>query len=177
MAHNTELQFPERYVKAEDLNSGRTAVISEVTSEDIPMRGGTQEGKLVLHFQKTDKQLLLNKTNWLALNVLLGPNSSEWKGKRVRLVPDEDVLKGRNIPSVRVRGSPDATPEATAAFERAWTGGKRMRGGLADRLKMEVNARVLEGLRQFIEPVGADEHESAPAQRIARTQRVQFGDE
>lgn len=80
---NDFVQTP--YLKGYDL-AGRTVnvTIRALTVETVGAPG-QQEQKPVLWFEGTDRGLICNKVNLVAIARLHGPETDEWPGKRVSL--------------------------------------------------------------------------------------------
>lgn len=91
--------FPSTYLKAADLaNQEFTLRIRSVSLEDI---GGDQ--KPILYFDKTDKGVVLNKTNASALENAYGHDTDAWAGKSVVLFPATTQFQGRTVDCIRLR--------------------------------------------------------------------------
>ena len=90
--------YRSSYMKAADL-SGRTAkhTISGCTAEKV----GDDE-RLVLAFSNNDMPLVLNKTNATTLAELYGPETSEWEGKAIKLVPSTTSYQGKMVKCIRI---------------------------------------------------------------------------
>lgn len=141
---NLKLMYPSNYLAAEDLQGKHvTVAIHDVKMETLVMEGGVKSKKVVLTLAKPkngeiiDKLLVAGKTNGYAIALLLGQNGRDWKGKRITLCPDEDMLKKDTVPCIRIAGSPDAAEDRAAAYSRAWKG-DRIRGRLIGRIKQEL---------------------------------------
>lgn len=101
--------FPSAFLRAGDLG-GKTfkMVMKGVTMEDI---GG--DHKAVLEFERTDKKVVLNKTNANAISDAYGTDTDNWAGKEVEVFPATTMFKGQNVPCVRLRAiAPAAAPGA-----------------------------------------------------------------
>jgi hypothetical protein len=108
--------YPGRFLKATDFKGKNvTLKIKEVNLEELVGDKGTQV-KGVVSFDKTEKQLALNKTNGICLKSMFGKKVQEWVGKRVTLFAS--VWNGEEC--IRVFGSPDidATNEITVQLPR-----------------------------------------------------------
>lgn len=108
--------YPGRFLKAADLKGKKvTLKIAGVKLEELIGDKGPQV-KGLLSFDRTEKQLALNKTNGICLKDMFGKKVQEWVGKRVTLFPttfnDDDCI--------RVWGSPDieADKQVTIALPR-----------------------------------------------------------
>jgi hypothetical protein len=108
--------YPGRFLKATDFKGKNvTLKIKEVNLEELVGDKGAQV-KGVVSFEKTEKQLALNKTNGICLKDMFGKKVQEWVGKRVTLFAS--VWNGEEC--IRVYGSPDIpeTREITVQLPR-----------------------------------------------------------
>lgn len=105
-----ELMFPSKYLKAADiLVSGKNEVtveIEKVYMDTLQTRDGKSEKKPVMSFQKTEKLLVLNKTNAMAIAELLGPETEEWTGKKINLCAARVSAFGKEVDAIRIRKAP-----------------------------------------------------------------------
>jgi hypothetical protein len=90
--------YRSSYMKADDLK-GRTAkhTISACKAEVVG-----EDKKLVLAFSNEDTPLVLNKTNATTLAELYGPETSEWEGKAIKLVPSTTPYQGKTLKCIRI---------------------------------------------------------------------------
>lgn len=154
------LLYPSKYLKAEDLKGQKvTVTVSGVSQDNLQMPGGRKKQAVVISMKGKEKQFVANTTNGWALALLLGRRTKDWVGKRIQLAPDVDKLRGKQVPCVRVAGSPDAPPDRAAAFARAWKG-ERMGGEFVGRLKQEV-ASMSPMIAQPVERAEPDPTDSA----------------
>jgi hypothetical protein len=108
--------YPGRFIKAGDLKGKQaTVTISAVRVEELVGDKGPQM-KGIVSFEKTDKQLPLNKTNGICMKAMFGREVQKWVGKRVTLFPGN----WDGEPAIRVYGSPDLTEDmnVTVALPR-----------------------------------------------------------
>jgi hypothetical protein len=108
--------YPGRFLKASDFKGKNvTLKIKEVNLEELVGDKGAQV-KGVVSFEKTEKQLALNKTNGICMRDMFGKKVQEWVGKRVTLFAS--VWNGEEC--IRVFGSPDIaeTREITVQLPR-----------------------------------------------------------
>ena len=100
--------YPNRFLKA-GLLKGKpaTLTIADVTIELLPSDKGPDQDRGILSFEKTNKQLALNKTNGLCLRKMFGNKPLEWIGKRVTFVPELDKFGSETVDAIRIQGSPD----------------------------------------------------------------------
>jgi len=101
--------YPNRFLKAGEFQ-GRdvTLKISGVVVEELENEKG-KKGKGLVSFERTPKQLVLNRTNGEAIKLMFGRETNAWIGKRVTLFPATitDSFTGEPTLAIRVRGSPD----------------------------------------------------------------------
>ncbi len=97
-----ELNKKSKFLRCADLeDQPRVYTVEGVTREEV---GQERELKYLLHFQDAGiKPLILNATNSDTLIGLLGPETSDWDGKRVELFPSETSFQGKRVDCVRVR--------------------------------------------------------------------------
>jgi len=110
--------FPSTYLKAADFTEDVQLTIRQVEMEPV---GGSNtepaEMKAVAHFDETQKGLVLNMTNWDSIEVMYGPESPDWIGKKVVLYPTQTSFRGKLVAAIRVRvmqAPQPATPAAPA---------------------------------------------------------------
>lgn len=99
--------FPGRFLKAHECQERPTYTIKAVVIETLPAEKGEKDTGIVM-FRETGKGLVLNKTNGQCLKHMFGRVLTEWVGRRVTLMCDDNVQLGRELVSgVRIYGSPD----------------------------------------------------------------------
>lgn len=94
-----------RFFKAADLESEKKLRIKTVT-EELVGAGSEQEKKLVVWFTNDERGLVLNKTNNRTLRGAFGDDCAGWAAKIVVLFPSTTDLRGKLVPSLRVRIPP-----------------------------------------------------------------------
>jgi hypothetical protein len=102
--------FPSKYLKASDLQGGEfTLTIANVVMTDVSPGGQGAEERPVIHFEETEKALVLNKTNALEIASEYTDETDDWTGKRLVLYCARVQFQGRVVDGLRVRipGSPD----------------------------------------------------------------------
>jgi hypothetical protein len=99
--------FPSKYVKAADIGDKEVKVtITSVSVEEV----GDDE-KPVARFKKTDKGLVLNRTNWDRIALIAGTDESdEWVGLEITLYTELVSYAGKTAPAVRVKKPPRSAP-------------------------------------------------------------------
>ena len=94
-----------RYFKAADLETEKKLRIKTVTEELVGV-GAEQQKKLVVWFTNDERGLVLNKTNNRTLRGAFGDDCAGWAEKVVVLFPSTTDLRGKLVPSLRVRIPP-----------------------------------------------------------------------
>jgi hypothetical protein len=98
--------FPNRFLKAGEFDGKDvTLKIAGIIQEELEGSKGKQV-KAILSFERTPKQLVLNKTNGLCLKGMWGRDTGNWIGKRVTFYPAAIQFEDNDL-AIRVRGSPD----------------------------------------------------------------------
>lgn len=96
--------YPGRFLKAVEFKGKDvTLTITEVAIE----RMRDKKIKAIVTFAKTDRELVLNRTNGECLLGMFGRRTEDWIGKRVTFYPEVVMAFGKRQPAIRVRGSPD----------------------------------------------------------------------
>lgn len=101
-----KLMFPSKYLGAADCK-GRdvTVTIAKVQVDELQMVGGKKQNKPVLYFEKTEKMMVLNKTNAKSIALLHGPEMKAWAGKSITVYPTTTRCGRDTVDCVRVRES------------------------------------------------------------------------
>lgn len=109
--------FPSKYLSAKDLD-GREPVVS---INRAVMETVGDDRKIVVYFDGKDKGLVLNKTNFSAIEDITGQDDTDnWPGYKVKLVTRKVEYQGKRVPAIRIEDPPSApgsrrqsAPEAT----------------------------------------------------------------
>jgi hypothetical protein len=99
--------FAGDYLKVEMLK-GRAVTLTMAGADLAKFDEGN---KIALHFQGTDKQLALNKTNAYAIAMMYGEETGGWVGRQIEIYPDTTMFGGKMVPCIRVR-APRGMPAA-----------------------------------------------------------------
>jgi hypothetical protein len=94
-----------RFFKAADLEADKKLRIKTVTEELVGV-GAEQQKKLVVWFTNDERGLVLNKTNNRTLRGAFGDDTAGWAAKIIVLFPSTVDLRGKMVPSLRVRIPP-----------------------------------------------------------------------
>ena len=97
--------FPSRWLKAVELGpDGLELTIRKVTLEEV---GEEREQKPVMAFDETDKELVLNITNWNSIADLTGKDDSDdWPGHKIKLVRSKVQYGSKTVDAIRIE-APD----------------------------------------------------------------------
>lgn len=100
---NINKVFPSRFLKAEDLNGKDfVLVVRTVVMEKLGSPPNVDE-KPVLYFEGAKKGLVLNKTNAMTIASIHGPETDNWKGKKITIYPTQVRAFGKMESAIRVR--------------------------------------------------------------------------
>jgi hypothetical protein len=94
-----------RFFKAADLETEKKLRVKTVTEESVGV-GAEQQKKLVVWFTNDERGLVLNKTNNRTMRGAFGDDCAGWANKIVVLFPSTVDLRGKMVPSLRVRIPP-----------------------------------------------------------------------
>lgn len=110
----TSEMFPSKWIKCSDLQGRRaTVTIDHMDFEDL---GDGQ--KPVVYFVGKEKGLVLNRTNALAIEELLGDETDNWPSGRICLVPSKTMYQGKRVDCIRVEPAPAGAPARPAQPQR-----------------------------------------------------------
>ncbi len=91
--------FPSKYLRAADLD-GREPV---VTIARVDMETLGDERKPVVYFVGKDKGLVMNKTNFSAIEDISGEEDTDnWAGTKVKLITVKVEFQGKRVPAIRI---------------------------------------------------------------------------
>ena len=95
--------FPSRFIKASDQKDQEVVVdIDRIEKEEVG-----DDNKYVLYFKGKQKGLVLNATNWDAIELLTGcPDTADWVGSKIALRAEPVTFKGQSTMGVRVKPIP-----------------------------------------------------------------------
>lgn len=94
-----------KFFKASDLEVEKKLRVAKVTEEVVGV-GADQQKKLAVWFTNDERALLLNKTNLRVFSGAFGDACDGWAGKVIVLFPSTVDLRGKIVPSLRVRIPP-----------------------------------------------------------------------
>ena len=111
-----------KYFRAGDFTKELIGTIQSVDRAEFKNDDGSAAAKPVLHFQDLPQALVLNKTNFTALSLMLGEDTNDWTGAKVALYPSRVDFKGKTMPTIKVR-----RPQKRAATASGATSVQRRR--------------------------------------------------
>jgi hypothetical protein len=96
--------FPSRWFKAADLPpEGEQVTIRGVGMEQV---GEERERKPVMTFDETDKELVVNVTNWNSIAELTGKDDSDdWPGRVIKLVRVKAQFGKKTVDAIRIEAA------------------------------------------------------------------------
>jgi len=111
--------FPSRWLKPADLEpDGETVTIRKVTMEEI---GEKRERKPIIAFDETDKELVVNITNWNSIAELSGEEDSDnWPGHVIKLVRSKVQYGAKTVDGIRIE-APDKPVERSLGKTKSVT--------------------------------------------------------
>ncbi len=117
---NIETAFPSKYLKASDIPTGKTVRLKIASFEEGVKFG--EDLRPVVGFHKTDKSLVLNKTNanriYMTVAREIGKEAAKetdnWIGQDIELYSEMVEYQGRLTEAVRVRVPSGPAPAQAA---------------------------------------------------------------
>ncbi len=101
-----------RFFKAADLEGGEKKLRVKTVTEEVVGVGADSKKTLVVWFTNDERGLVLNKTNNRTMRGPFGDDCAGWVGKIIVLFSSMTDLRGKMVPSLRVRIPP---PKQAAA--------------------------------------------------------------
>ena len=111
-----EDRYRRRFLKCADLKGKpvRLTIAAEY-SEKLKDTTGKEEEKSILSFVGTDKELVVNVTNWDSIVEVTSESDSEnWAGHKIELYPTTTPMGGKTVDCIRIC-APRAAPRIPAA--------------------------------------------------------------
>lgn len=97
-------QFYSNYLRAADVKKPLKVEITTVEITEFKDRqNGTEKQRAVLYFQELEQGLIVNATNRIVLESLLGEDTDDWIGKSIEIYNDKTVSFNGQTGGVRVR--------------------------------------------------------------------------
>tara|TARA_R110000787_G_scaffold5230_1_gene19245 strand:+ start:662 stop:1066 length:405 start_codon:yes stop_codon:yes gene_type:complete len=107
--------YSGRFITSDDLGTSEPTLMIKGISEPASEKGG--DGKpieqAILWFEKSDKGLILGKTNFRILKSIFGPaqnikkHAEKWKGQEITLMRRYiDCFGEKNVPVTRIKPNP-----------------------------------------------------------------------
>ncbi len=115
-------QFPSKYIRSAQVAGcpgGTIRVqIDRLAIEKMRARGGAQEEKPVLYFQRAKKGMVLNRTNADVIGGAFGWETNDWRGHTIELYVAEVEAFGEVMDAIRVR-VPKSQPPGKETAQKA----------------------------------------------------------
>lgn len=112
-----KLMFPSQYISAVEFKgSDVTLTIASVKFEQLRRQGGGKELKPILRFERTQKALVLNKTNASSIADMYGTAAEDWIGKTVTFYPTRTRCGANVVDCIRVREGKRLQPSNDPQF-------------------------------------------------------------
>jgi len=128
---NISVLKTSKFLKKEDVGPGSLLTISKCTEENVGKEGAPEELKWCLHFEESDKPMVLNSTNGQIIAGFIGSdNTDDWTGRKIVLYSDPNITFGgkliggiraraprnkpANVPATAMPAAPPAPPTPAA---------------------------------------------------------------
>jgi hypothetical protein len=97
-------RFPKRFLCAADLKGKPVRLtIKREYSEELEDTSGKKKEKSILSFEGTDKELVLNVTNFDSVAFITGQEDAEdWPGEKIELYPTITNMRGETVECIRI---------------------------------------------------------------------------
>ena len=96
---NVHEMYRSNYLTSDSLNDQAFCfTITECSAEKV----GEGEKRLVLAFLEVSSLMILDRTNTNMLAELYGPETSEWRGKVIKLAPSTTLFLGQVVKYIRI---------------------------------------------------------------------------
>lgn len=102
-----------KYYRASEFDREIVLTIKSIERIEFTNEGVTKP-KPVLFFEENAQGLVLNKSNWTALALMLGDDTDDWIGAKIALAPATTDFKGSSVRTIKVKRAPQ--PKAAHAF-------------------------------------------------------------
>lgn len=96
-----------RFLKRSDVGSGTLMTIRKLTQENVAKEGVEPEMKWCLHFDESDKPLVLNSTNAQLIAVITQEEDTDnWTDHKIVLYDDPSIsFGGKLVGGIRIRAA------------------------------------------------------------------------
>jgi len=97
--------LPSNYIGHYDLDGKeQTLTIERIERRDVYVpEAGKDEPKAVIVFKEAKKHWVVNRTNLDRIADFYGPDTDDWIGKEVTLIPTQVKAFGKMVDAVRVK--------------------------------------------------------------------------
>ena len=109
-------RYPSSFLAAADVKDGpKVLTIAGVRVGEV---GHDREEKVILSFEESNKELVLNKTNWFGVASATGQDDDDnWTGYKIELRMERVQYSGKYVPALRVNPNPvDAVSDQDIPF-------------------------------------------------------------
>jgi hypothetical protein len=101
--------YPSRWLRCADLKNKPVTVTIDRVETATFQNDGDAQSKPVIYFRGTDKALVVNKTNFFAIQDALAEDETDkWPGKKICLYPTMVDFKGTRTAAIRIRPAEQA---------------------------------------------------------------------
>lgn len=107
---NIDNLFPTKYIKPVDLQGKDVTLTIKRASLEMMGQGVEKEQKLVIWFERTEKGLIMNRTNATVITNLHGKETDDWIGKRIIIYATSVTAFGKKHDVIRIRERVPAAP-------------------------------------------------------------------
>jgi hypothetical protein len=95
--------YGSKGLSAEDLE-GKSVIVTITKAELVSFDDGAKKVRLSFGGAPHDKELVVNKTNYLSLVEITGSDDSDaWIGHALALFPTKVAYQGKQVPAIRIR--------------------------------------------------------------------------
>ena len=102
--------FPSKYLKASDIEGEMTVTVKNCVPVMLTNRAGEDEQKPLITFEGVEKGVILNITNWKAIEKQHGHDSDDWKGKQITLIKAYVDAFGETVEAIRIKPGSGSKP-------------------------------------------------------------------
>ena len=95
--------FDSDYVASWYLDKDTTVTIDRVVAGQVEGQKGEKQKRPIVYFKKTEKAMVLNKTNGKIIAGMYGKDTDEWTGMKITLFATTCDAFGDTVDCIRVR--------------------------------------------------------------------------
>jgi hypothetical protein len=112
-----------KYLKQGDCDPAILVTIAGYEYQDVSLETSPKAMKYILHFEEDVKPLVLNQTNGVIIQSVVGSDDlDEWGGKKIVLYRDPNIMfSGKLVGGIRARAPKnEAAPPTKEEFDKAY---------------------------------------------------------